>query len=80
MQFGLYLTPQVETAEEDRPSIHAITEQALRGDEAGFAIVYLTEHHFDNYNAYCDPFLMGAHLASRIQNAWLGYSGISAYT
>ncbi len=74
MQFGLYLTPQVESADEERPSIDAISEQALRGDEAGFAILYLTEHHFDNYNAYCDPFLMGAHLASRIKNAWLGYS------
>jgi len=74
MQFGLYLTPQVDSAEEEAPSIEAITEQALRGDEAGFAILYLTEHHFDNYNAYCDPFLMGAHLASRIENAWLGYS------
>jgi alkanesulfonate monooxygenase SsuD/methylene tetrahydromethanopterin reductase-like flavin-dependent oxidoreductase (luciferase family) len=74
MQFGLYLTPQVESAEEEAPSIDAITEQALRGDEAGFAILYLTEHHFDNYNAYCDPFLMGAHLATRLEQAWLGYS------
>ncbi len=74
MQFGLYLTPQVENASEEVPSINAITEQALQADEAGFAALYLTEHHFDNYNAYCDPFLMGAHLASRIHNAWLGYS------
>jgi alkanesulfonate monooxygenase SsuD/methylene tetrahydromethanopterin reductase-like flavin-dependent oxidoreductase (luciferase family) len=74
MQFGLYLTPQVEAADEEAQSIQAITEQALRGDEAGFATLYLTEHHFDNYNAYCDPFLMGPHLASQIKNAWLGYS------
>jgi len=74
MQFGLYLTPQVEVADEEVPSIEAITEQALQGDEAGFAMLYLTEHHFDNYNAYCDPFLMGPHLASQIKNAWLGYS------
>jgi alkanesulfonate monooxygenase SsuD/methylene tetrahydromethanopterin reductase-like flavin-dependent oxidoreductase (luciferase family) len=74
MQFGLYLTPQVERADEEAPSIEAITEQALQADEAGFSTLYLTEHHFDNYNAYCDPFLMGAHLASRIKNAWLGYS------
>lgn len=74
MQFGLYLTPQIEGADEEVPSIDAITEQALRADNDGFGILYLTEHHFDNYNAYCDPFLMGAHLASRIQNAWLGYS------
>jgi alkanesulfonate monooxygenase SsuD/methylene tetrahydromethanopterin reductase-like flavin-dependent oxidoreductase (luciferase family) len=74
MQFGLYLTPQVEAADEEAPSIGAITEQALQGDEAGFAALYLTEHHFDNYNAYCDPFLMGPHLATQIENAWLGYS------
>jgi alkanesulfonate monooxygenase SsuD/methylene tetrahydromethanopterin reductase-like flavin-dependent oxidoreductase (luciferase family) len=74
MQFGLYLTPQVEVADEEAPSINAITEQALQGDEAGFAALYLTEHHFDNYNAYCDPFLMGPHLASQIKHAWLGYS------
>jgi alkanesulfonate monooxygenase SsuD/methylene tetrahydromethanopterin reductase-like flavin-dependent oxidoreductase (luciferase family) len=74
MQFGLYLTPQVEFADEEAPSIEAITEQALQADEAGFAMLYLTEHHFDNYNAYCDPFLMGPHLAMRVKNAWLGYS------
>ncbi|MBV8086154.1 MAG: LLM class flavin-dependent oxidoreductase [Chloroflexi bacterium] len=74
MQFGLYLTPQVEAADEEAPSITAITEQALAGDEAGFATVYLTEHHFDNYNAYCDPFLMGAHLAPQLKKAWLSYS------
>jgi alkanesulfonate monooxygenase SsuD/methylene tetrahydromethanopterin reductase-like flavin-dependent oxidoreductase (luciferase family) len=74
MQFGLYLTPQVELADEEAPSIEAITEQALQADETGFAMLYLTEHHFDNYNAYCDPFLMGPHLASRVENAWLGYS------
>jgi alkanesulfonate monooxygenase SsuD/methylene tetrahydromethanopterin reductase-like flavin-dependent oxidoreductase (luciferase family) len=74
MQFGLYLTPQVGAADEEAPSIEAITEQALQADEAGFAALYLTEHHFDNYNAYCDPFLMGPHLASQITNAWLGYS------
>src|SRR5215831_6107310 len=74
MQFGLYLTPQVEAADEEAPSIDAITDQALQGDEAGFAALYLTEHHFDNYNAYCDPFLMGPRLASQIKNAWLGYS------
>ncbi len=74
MQFGLYLTPQVEDADEEAPSLDWITEQALRGDEAGFAILYLTEHHFDNYNVYCDPFLMGGYLASRIKQAWLGYS------
>jgi alkanesulfonate monooxygenase SsuD/methylene tetrahydromethanopterin reductase-like flavin-dependent oxidoreductase (luciferase family) len=74
MRFGLYLTPQVEGPDEDAPSIEAIVEQAQQGDEAGFAVLYLTEHHFDNYNAYCDPFLMGARLASRLKHAWLGYS------
>ena len=74
MQFGLYLTPQVEGADEESVSINAIVEQAHRGDEAGFALLYLTEHHFDNYNAYCDPFLLGAHLAGYLKHAWLGYS------
>jgi len=74
MQFGLYLTPQVEGPGEDAPSIQAILEQAYQGDEAGFALLYLTEHHFDNYNAYCDPFLLGSHLARHLRNAWLGFS------
>ena len=74
MQFGLYLTPQVEGFDEEAPSLEAIVEQAQHGDEAGFATLYLTEHHFDNYNVYCDPVLMGAHLAPRLKKAWLGYS------
>ena len=74
MQFGLYLTPQVEGPDEDAPSIDTIVEHAHQGDEAGFATVYLTEHHFDNYNAYCDPILMGARLSPYLERAWMSYS------
>jgi alkanesulfonate monooxygenase SsuD/methylene tetrahydromethanopterin reductase-like flavin-dependent oxidoreductase (luciferase family) len=76
MQFGLYLTPQVEGPDEDAPSIDAMVEHAHQGDEAGFASVYLTEHHFDNYNAYCDPILMGSRLAPYLERAWMSYSVI----
>jgi alkanesulfonate monooxygenase SsuD/methylene tetrahydromethanopterin reductase-like flavin-dependent oxidoreductase (luciferase family) len=76
VQFGLYLTPQTEGPDEDVPSVDAIVEHVHQGDEAGFASVYLTEHHFDNYNAYCDPILMGARLAPYLKQAWMSFSVI----
>lgn len=74
MHVGLYLAPQTSGPEEDRPNVDAIVEQAIEADEAGFSTIYLTEHHFDDYNTYGDSILLGAHLAARLKRAWLATS------
>ncbi len=72
MDFSLYLNPQTRGAAEDRHVIEHVTSSAVRADLAGFRSICLTEHHFNDYNTYADPFVYGAFLAGRLRNAWLG--------
>ncbi len=74
MHVGLYLAPQTSGEREDLANIEAIVEQAVEADEAGFSTIYLTEHHFDDYNTYGDSIILGAHLAGKIKRAWLATS------
>src|SRR4051812_18029070 len=74
MRFSLYINPQTRGPDDDLNVIDAVTRQAIRADEAGFAAVFLTEHHFTGYNAFSDPFVFGAYLAPQIKRARLGLS------
>src|SRR5436305_14718667 len=74
MHLGLYLAPQTGGEQEDVDNIDAVVEQAIQADEAGFSTIYLTEHHLDDYNTYCDPHLLAAYFAGRLKNAWLATS------
>lgn len=74
VRFSLYINPQTRGPEDDGPVIEAVTQQALEADAAGFAAVFLTEHHFTNYNAFSDSFMFGAYLAPQLTRAWLGLS------
>src|SRR5438105_1467591 len=74
MHLGLYLAPQTGGEQEDVANIDAVVDQAVEADAAGFSTIYLTEHHLDDYNTYCDPYLLGAYLAGNLQRAWLATS------
>jgi alkanesulfonate monooxygenase SsuD/methylene tetrahydromethanopterin reductase-like flavin-dependent oxidoreductase (luciferase family) len=74
MRFFLYINPQTRGPEDDRDVIQAVTEQAIEADARGFAAIFLTEHHFTNYNAFSDPFMFGAYLAPQIKRARIGFS------
>ena len=74
MHVGLYLAPQTSGDEEDIGNIDAVIDHAVEADEAGFSTVYLTEHHLDDYNTYCDPHMLGALLAGKLKQAWLATS------
>ncbi|HEX8969687.1 MAG TPA: LLM class flavin-dependent oxidoreductase, partial [Chloroflexota bacterium] len=74
MRFSLYINPQTRGPEDDARVIDAVTQQALEADACGFAAVFLTEHHFTSYNAFSDPFIFGAYLASQLKRAWIGLS------
>lgn len=74
MRFSLYINPQTRGPDDDLRVIDAVTQQAIEADAAGFAAVFLTEHHFTGYNAFSDPFLFGAYLAPQLKQAWLGLS------
>ena len=74
VRFSLYINPQTRGPQDDARVIDAVTQQALDADAAGFCAVFLTEHHFTNYNAFSDPFMFGAFLAPQLRQAWLGFS------
>jgi alkanesulfonate monooxygenase SsuD/methylene tetrahydromethanopterin reductase-like flavin-dependent oxidoreductase (luciferase family) len=74
MHVGLYLAPQTSGDAEDVSNIDAVIDQAVEADAAGFSTIYLTEHHLDDYNTYCDPHMLGAHLAGKLKQAWLATS------
>jgi alkanesulfonate monooxygenase SsuD/methylene tetrahydromethanopterin reductase-like flavin-dependent oxidoreductase (luciferase family) len=71
MRFYCYLNPQTPGPVADGPIIKAITEQAITADQAGFAAVCLTEHHFSDYNTYGNSFQYGSYLAGKLSQAWV---------
>lgn len=71
MRFALYLNPQTSGADKDAEIIAAITRDAVQADRAGFNAIWLTEHHFNDYNTYADPIVFGASLAPRLEQAWI---------
>jgi alkanesulfonate monooxygenase SsuD/methylene tetrahydromethanopterin reductase-like flavin-dependent oxidoreductase (luciferase family) len=71
MDFSLYLNPQTPGPEHDARIIDETIAQAQRADRAGFRSICLTEHHFNGYNTFGDPFMFGAHLSGRLNNAWI---------
>ncbi len=69
MHVSLHLSPQSRGPHEDQAIIEGLVEQAQAADRAGFAAVCLTEHHGSGFNTYNDPFMLGAHLAARLERA-----------
>jgi alkanesulfonate monooxygenase SsuD/methylene tetrahydromethanopterin reductase-like flavin-dependent oxidoreductase (luciferase family) len=74
VRFFLYINPQTRGPDDDGRVIGAVTQQAIEADSAGFDAIFLTEHHFTNYNAFSDPFMFGAYLAPQMKRAHIGFS------
>jgi arylformamidase len=49
-----------------------ITEQAMLADELGYDIVWLVEHHFNDYNLLPDPLQMAVRIFERTQRIRVG--------
>ncbi len=71
MKFSMFLNPTSLRAANDRRVLHETIEQALYADEAGFACVLLSEHHFTGYNTFSSPLVFGAWLGSQFTQAYL---------
>ena len=72
MYMGIFLGPFSRGADDDHAVIDLCIEQAIEAAAAGFALVTFGEQHFNNYEPYCNPFLMGAHIASHLKHAYFG--------
>ncbi len=47
-------------------------DQATRSAAAGFAMVTFGEQPYNNYEPYCNPFIMAGRMATSLGDAWLG--------
>lgn len=72
MYVSVFMGPFARGPGEDIPLIDLCLEQAAEADKAGFAMVTFGEQHFNNYEPYCNPFMMGARLAPELKRAYFG--------
>jgi alkanesulfonate monooxygenase SsuD/methylene tetrahydromethanopterin reductase-like flavin-dependent oxidoreductase (luciferase family) len=64
--------PVVRDASQDLRQIDACIELAIQCAESGFSMVTFGEQHFNNYEPYSNPFLMGARIAEHLGDTWFG--------
>jgi alkanesulfonate monooxygenase SsuD/methylene tetrahydromethanopterin reductase-like flavin-dependent oxidoreductase (luciferase family) len=69
---SVFMGPISMSAGQDLAQIEECIALAERSAEAGFAMVTFGEQHFNNYEPYANPFLMGARLAPRLGDTWFG--------
>ncbi|MGW0808945.1 LLM class flavin-dependent oxidoreductase [Nonomuraea sp. NPDC002799] len=72
MHISVFMGPASLTPAEDAPLIDLCVEQAIEAAEAGFCLITFGEQHFNNYEPYCNPFMMAARLAPELGQAYFG--------
>ncbi len=72
MHLSVFMGPFSRGPADDLPLIDQCLDHAVRATEAGFCMVTFGEQHFNNYEPYCNPFLMAARLASELGDTWFG--------
>jgi alkanesulfonate monooxygenase SsuD/methylene tetrahydromethanopterin reductase-like flavin-dependent oxidoreductase (luciferase family) len=72
MHISVFMGPVALGERQDLPQIELCIEHAIRAADAGFAMVTFGEQHFNNYEPYSNPFLMGARLAPHLGDTWFG--------
>ncbi len=72
MYVAVFMGPFARGPRDDRAVMEYCIEGAVKAANAGFSMVSFGEQHFNNYEPYCNPFLMGARLAPFLKNAYFG--------
>lgn len=72
MYVSCFLGPTGRGPIDDLPLIDFCIAMGIEADKAGFALVNVGEQHFNNYEPYSDPFIMGAILGREMKQAWFG--------
>lgn len=73
MRFSIAHLLRTWDATQDQAVIETVVEQSLEADAAGFAAVFVPEHHFQGYSPIAStPFMTLAYLAPQLRQAWLG--------
>lgn len=72
MFLSIFVGPFSRDARDDAAVIDMCVDQAARAASAGFAMVTFGEQHYNNYEPYCNPFVMAGLMADRLGEAWFG--------
>lgn len=70
MYVAIFLGPFARGPRDDRALMEQCLHMAQDAAEAGFATITFGEQHFNNYEPYCNPLMMGAQLAGKIGKAF----------
>jgi alkanesulfonate monooxygenase SsuD/methylene tetrahydromethanopterin reductase-like flavin-dependent oxidoreductase (luciferase family) len=72
VHISVFMGPVAFGASNDLRQIEMCIDQALQCADAGFAMVTFGEQHFNGYEPYSNPFLMGARLSPSLGATWFG--------
>ncbi|WP_428152169.1 LLM class flavin-dependent oxidoreductase [Brevundimonas sp.] len=70
MHISIFMGPFARGPRDDRPLIDLCLREAERAAADGFSLVSFGEQHFNNYEPYCNPLLMGARLSPVLGDTW----------
>lgn len=73
MEFGVFIgCHNLGHERSETQQLKDITEQAVLADRLGFDVVWLVEHHFNDYNQLPDPFQMAVRIFERTERIRVG--------
>jgi alkanesulfonate monooxygenase SsuD/methylene tetrahydromethanopterin reductase-like flavin-dependent oxidoreductase (luciferase family) len=73
MYVAVFMGPGPGISPADEPAIIDLCiEQSISAADAGFSLVTFGEQHFNGYEPYCNPFMMGARLAPYMKQTYFG--------
>ncbi len=70
MHIAIFMGPFARGARDDKPLIDWCLKGAEQAASDGFSMITFGEQHFNNYEPYCNPLLMGARLSPVLGDAW----------
>lgn len=73
MEFGIFIGAHNLGHDRSEAQLYAdITEQAVLADELGYDVVWLVEHHFNDYNLITDPLQLAVRIFERTERIRVG--------
>ena len=70
MHISIFMGPFARGPRDDRPLIDWCLKGGEQAASDGFSMISFGEQHFNNYEPYCNPLLMGARLSTVLGDAW----------
>ena len=73
MEFGVFIgCHNLGEARSERQMLEDVTEQAVLAERLGYDVVWLPEHHFNDYNLCPDPFQLAVRVFERTERIRFG--------